>query len=155
MVEFFTAAETRELNEKSLIYSGRVECEVMNLRREMNRKPYQKLTFAPDGNFSDHPTLAGEYHVYLWRHMSGEVFYVGTGKKARVTSTLSRSDEFLAHLETKDIEVYVPYYNISSHISFKIERNLIKSLSFAQLPLANIIYNVYRDKRYKKDAHSA
>lgn len=83
----------------------------------------------------------GEYYVYLWKHIHGDVFYVGSGKGKRCTNK-DRCNEFLKHIDKGDAVVYIVADGINLHTSRFYERYISGCLSDIGQPLTNNDNNV-------------
>lgn len=71
---------------------------------------------------------SGECYVYLWKHMYGNVFYIGSGFGDRWTKLSGRNDDFYAHIDAGDAVAYKIIDGISKKESMLFERYI--SLSF-------------------------
>lgn len=79
---------------------------------------------------------SGEYYVYLWKHMYGEVFYVGMGHGNRMTCK-RRSHEFATHLDKGDVVVYRVLANVDQQTAREYERYITASFVQAGVKLVN------------------
>ena len=77
-----------------------------------------------------------EYYVYLWKHIDGDVFYVGSGKGDRYRSK-NRNDEFLRHIDKGDAVVYIVLCGVDFKTARFYERYLSGSLGMAEYVLSN------------------
>jgi hypothetical protein len=84
-----------------------------------------------------------EYYVYLWKHMDGDIFYVGSGKGERYRDKNNRQAEFYKHIDKGDAVVYVVLCGVDLKTARFYERYLSGSLSLAEFPLANRDNNVF------------
>ena len=84
-----------------------------------------------------------EYYVYLWKHIDGDVFYVGSGKGDRYRSK-NRNDEFLRHIDKGDAVVYIVLYGVNSQTARFYERYLSGSFGMADYALSNGDNNIIR-----------
>lgn len=76
----------------------------------------EEFKFAVNGN-------GGEYYVYLWKHMFGDVFYVGSGKGDRWTEkNRSSNKEFLKHIDAGDAVVYKILVDVDKNTARKFEQ---------------------------------
>ena len=92
-----------------------------------------------------------DYYVYLYYHqkdgVKGEPFYVGKGTGARCSDkTSSRSDDFLAIIETGDYTWDKIAENLTEHLAFFIEEDTIREIGVENLlnteqPNGNYSYN--------------
>lgn len=83
----------------------------------------------------------GEHYVYLWKHMRGDIFYVGSGKGKRCEQKY-RGSEFLKHLDKGDAIVYIVLENTDKETAMFYERYLSGCLSDIGQPLVNKDNNV-------------
>lgn len=114
---------------------------------EFNRQPYwERLRFSLAVNQSSHYTFfspasimwdgyvrakddfsvkesEGDCYVYVWRHMFGNPFYIGSGKGDRWTQKF-RNNKFLQELDKGDAVVYKVIDGIDRQIAFLYERYL-------------------------------
>lgn len=91
----------------------------------------------PDG--SAFKVTEDSYHVYLWKRIGGEVFYVGSGKGGRCY--VSRKHDFGSALNGKDAIVYVVAYGLTLENARALESRIIYELSKSGQPLRNKAYN--------------
>ena len=92
-----------------------------------------------------------DYYVYLYYHqkdgVKGEPFYVGKGSGSRCyDKTSSRSDDFLAIVETGDYTWDKIAENLTEHLAFFIEEDTIREIGVDNLlnteqPEGNYSYN--------------
>lgn len=78
----------------------------------------------------------GEYYVYLWKHMRGDIFYVGSGKGNRCIQK-NRGIEFFKHLDKGDVIVYIVLDGTDKETARFYERYLSGCLSDIGQPLTN------------------
>lgn len=78
----------------------------------------------------------GEYYVYLWKHMRGDIFYVGSGKGNRCVHK-NRGMEFFEHLDKGDAIVYIVLDGTTKETARFYERYLSGCLSDIGQPLTN------------------
>lgn len=78
----------------------------------------------------------GEHYVYLWKHMRGDIFYVGSGKGNRCVHKY-RGSEFLKHLDKGDAVVYIVLDATDKETARFYERYLSGCLSDIGQPLTN------------------
>lgn len=100
-----------------------------------------------------------EYYVYLWKHMDGDIFYVGSGHGERYKTKHGRDSEFFKHIDAGDAVVYMVLCGVDLQTARFYERYLSGSLSLADFPLANRDNNVFyigadRYKRWLEDNKS-
>lgn len=100
-----------------------------------------------------------EYYVYLWKHMDGDIFYVGSGKGERYRDKNGRQAEFYRHIDKGDAVVYIVLCGVDVKTARFYERYLSGSLSIAEFPLANRDNNVFyigegRQERWLRDNKS-
>ena len=79
----------------------------------------------------------GEYYVYLWRHVWGDPFYVGSGKNDRWLSKNGRCDDFYLHLDQGDAVVYKILKGVDSQTARLFEKYVSVNLIEAGYTLAN------------------
>lgn len=84
------------------------------------------------------------YHVYLWKRIGGEVFYVGSGKGGRCY--VSRKHDFGSALNGKDAIVYIVAYGLTLEDARALESRAIYELSKSGQPLLNKAHNANRLK---------
>lgn len=77
-----------------------------------------------------------EYYVYLWKHIDGDIFYVGSGKGDRYKNK-NRNDEFLRHIDKGDAVVYIVLCGVDSKTARFYERYLSGSFGMADYGLSN------------------
>lgn len=97
----------------------------------------------------------GEYYVYLWKHIDGAPFYVGSGKNNRWLNTNpnTRSKEFLKELKRRDAIVYKVATGLTEKESRDFEFCCIHALTYQGINLAQIAWNYQRltsEKRKKQ-----
>lgn len=102
----------------------------------------------------------GKCHVYVWKHMFGDIFYVGKGQDDRWLKAY-RNLEFSKHLDNADCVVYKIVDGISDKDARFYERYISYILSSAGYNLVNKDNNVeyklnednfysWADKNYNK-----
>ena len=105
---------------------------------------------------------AGEYYVYLWRHLNGAPFYVGFGKGDRWLVGV-RNQRFGEETAKRDAVVYKVVCGLDERTARDIEFCLIHKLSKAGYTLAqtNYVYSLLteegkarQDARYEKKSDS-
>ena len=64
---------------------------------------------------------SGEAYVYLWKHMRGHIFYVGSGINGR-SNQKNRTNDFLRELDRADAVLYIVADGLDRETAFKIER---------------------------------
>lgn len=77
-----------------------------------------------------------EYYVYLWKHLDGDIFYVGSGKNNRWLTHL-RKDSFMKEIDKGDAVVYKVVSGLNKSSSLLYERYISGSLCKAGYVLAN------------------
>lgn len=86
---------------------------------------------------------SGNHYVYLWKHMNGDVFYVGSGTGKRCINK-NRCMDFLKHLDKGDAVVYIVLDGVDKETSLFYEKYLSGCLSAIGQPLTNKDNNVNR-----------
>ena len=84
----------------------------------------------------------GESYVYLWKHMDGDIFYVGSGQGERYKNKHGRSDDFFKHIDKGDAVVYMILSGVDVKTARFYERYLSGSLGLADCVLANKDNNI-------------
>lgn len=79
----------------------------------------------------------GPGYVYIWSHMGGDPFYVGSGVNNRWTCLGSRPEKFYAELDCGDAVVYKVVSGVSVEDARKFERYISLTLGSAGFDLAN------------------
>lgn len=79
----------------------------------------------------------GEHYVYIWRHMNGDPFYVGSGKGYRSRSTYDRPTDFYGELMALDAILCYIAADISEKDARFIERYCSFALSSSGVKLTN------------------
>lgn len=79
---------------------------------------------------------ADEYYVYLWKHICGYVFYVGSGKNNRYKSK-HRNAGFARELDDGDSVVYIVARGLNEENARKIERYISGTMSVNGCMLTN------------------
>ena len=87
---------------------------------------------------------SGCYYVYLWKHMFGDVFYVGEGHGDRCKVISNRPDSFYNHIDKGDAVVYVILRGVNRDTARFYERYLSICLGLAGSSLANRDNSVVR-----------
>lgn len=110
-------------------------------------KPYYRY-IQIDGYVEEKANFAvncngGEYYVYLWKHMEGDIFYVGSGKNNRYRSK-HRNDEFLKHIDKGDGVIYIVLDGVDKNTALFYERYISGSLGLAGYDLTNGDNNISR-----------
>lgn len=85
----------------------------------------------------------GEHYVYLWKHLGGDIFYVGRGVGDRWIDK-NRKDDFLKHIDKGDAVVYMVLYGVDKQTAMLYERYISGSLSEGGYPLANKDNNIHK-----------
>jgi hypothetical protein len=78
----------------------------------------------------------GEAYVYLWKHLDGDIFYVGSGVKGRNRSK-NRCDGFLQEIDKGDSVVYTIVSGLTRQEAFLYEKYLTYTLRVAGVDLIN------------------
>lgn len=78
----------------------------------------------------------GKYYVYLWKHIRGNIFYVGKGHDDRWKHK-ERGEKFLQHLDKGDCVVYIIADGLKESDALKIEAIVGLSLREAGFDLVN------------------
>jgi hypothetical protein len=79
----------------------------------------------------------GEYYVYVWKHLTGLPFYVGSGKNDRWSQKCNRGDRFYSEIDAGDAVVYKVAKGLDVKTARLIERYLSLSFAIAGIKLAN------------------
>lgn len=87
----------------------------------------------------------GEAYVYLWKHIDGDVFYVGSGVGERWKQKY-RGEQFYKEIDKGDAVVYKVLDGVDRATAFFYERYISCSLSEAGFPLCNADNLVLSDK---------
>ena len=85
----------------------------------------------------------GEYYVYLWKHLDGDVFYVGSGKNNRCIQR-NRGVNFLKHIDKGDAVLYIVAQGLSKNGARFYERYISGCISFTGVQLVNKDNNIER-----------
>lgn len=91
----------------------------------------------------------GDCYVYLWRHINGDPFYVGSGRKDRWTQK-NRNDRFLREIDKGDAVVYKVVTGINRPLAYLYEKYISCSLSLGEFDLCNSD-NIINDKSKERD----
>lgn len=94
-----------------------------------------KEKFAVDGG-------GGEHYVYLWKHIDGDIFYVGSGKKKRWTSKNGRNMRFFKEIDKGDAVVYKILQNASYEEARFYEKYLSIIIGLSGVKLTNKDNNI-------------
>lgn len=78
----------------------------------------------------------GEYYVYVWFHLGGEPFYIGSGKGKRWLSKV-RNDDFPRQLDRGDAVVYKVLSGVDKKTALAYERYLAFCVSWVRDSLVN------------------
>lgn len=92
----------------------------------------------------------GQHYVYLWKHINGSVFYVGSGKNDRCINK-NRCCEFLKHIDAGDAVVYIVLKEVDAKTAHFYERYISYSLSEMGEPLTNKDNIIARSERNAVD----
>lgn len=79
----------------------------------------------------------GNAYVYIWSHMGGDPFYVGSGVNDRWKDLHGRPDEFYAELDHGDAVLYKVVCGISVEDARQFERYISLALNSAGFVLTN------------------
>jgi hypothetical protein len=79
----------------------------------------------------------GEHYVYIWKHMYGDVFYVGKGCGKRWVTISPRSFKFYENLNKGDCVVYKIVTGISDDEAMLYERYISLVFRLAGVELVN------------------
>lgn len=95
-----------------------------------------------DGFASDN----GEHYVYMWKHLDGTPFYIGSGKDGRWLNRgeSTRNKEFTQHAGALDAIVYKVATGLSEHEARDFEFCCIHALTYAGYDLAQTTWNYQR-----------
>ena len=78
----------------------------------------------------------GDYYVYLWKHLDGDIFYVGSGHGERYKSK-NRNLECLKEMDKGDSVVYMILTGVSYKTARFYERYISYNLGLAGYSLTN------------------
>lgn len=115
---------------KQLYYTDTWHCDNINWNGYVTRKSNFAIKH---GN--------GEYYVYLWKHMGGDIFYVGRGMGDRWIDK-NRKDGFLKHIDEGDAAVYMVLCGVDKQTAMFYERYISGCLSEGGYPLVNKDNNI-------------
>ena len=85
-----------------------------------------------------HKTREGEYYVYIWKHMFGKPFYVGSGHGYRWIDIHCRNRLFYAELDKGDAVVYKVIDGLKEADARYFETYVSLSLDLAGVELSNL-----------------
>lgn len=85
----------------------------------------------------------GEHYVYLWKHLDGDIFYVGRGIGDRWVNK-NRKEDFLRHIDKGDAVVYMILCGVDKQTAMFYEKYISGSLSEGGYPLANRDNNIHK-----------
>lgn len=93
----------------------------------------------------------GDSYVYLWKHIDGDIFYVGSGKKDRWIQKF-RNDSFLKEIDKGDSVVYKVLAGVDRQTAFLYERYISYSLGKAGYYLCNSdnLFHADNQQTYEK-----
>lgn len=118
--------------QKSVYYTDTWHCDSINWKGYVRTKS----NFAIGRN-------EGEHYVYLWKHLGGDIFYVGRGEGDRWINK-HRKDDFLKHIDKGDAVVYMVLYDVDKQTAMFYERYISGCLSEGGYPLVNKDNNVHK-----------
>lgn len=102
--------------------------------------PASPLRSSFDGLFEE-----GDHYVYIWKHLNGDPFYVGSGKGYRSRSiSANRPDRFYAELLAFDAILCYVAFNVSEKDARFIEHYCSFSLTMGGINLTNGDWNAFR-----------
>lgn len=78
----------------------------------------------------------GDQYVYLWKHLGGDIFYVGRGAGDRWIDK-NRKEDFLKHIDAGDAVVYMILYGVDKQTAMLYERYISGCISEGGYALAN------------------
>lgn len=79
----------------------------------------------------------GKFYVYLWRHLNGPVFYIGSGTGKRWISKSARNEDFYRNIDKGDAVVYKVIDGVSEEVARTIEKYLSVCFWLGGCMLAN------------------
>lgn len=88
----------------------------------------------------------GDYYVYMWKHIDGTPFYIGSGHGYRWKShnNNARTREFIREVDKNDAILYKIGVGLEEKEAREIEFCCIHNLTFEGFDLAQITYNYQR-----------
>lgn len=118
----------------------------IKLVKSMSSVQYKHNFIKYDGYVAEKDTFAvyggdDEYYVYLWKHLDGDVFYVGSGHGERYRNK-HRNVDFLRHIDKGDAVVYRILIGVDSKTARFYEKYLSGSMGLADYILSNGDNNV-------------
>lgn len=96
----------------------------------------------------------GEAYVYLWKHLAGDVFYVGSGVKNRWKSKY-RGNDFLKEIDAGDALVYKVVDGLLRQDAYFWEQYLSYSFQMARCGLTNGDHRLTSNKREAWESFAA
>lgn len=93
----------------------------------------------------------GDAYVYMWKHLVGDVFYVGSGVRER-WKVKNRSASFLKEIDKGDAVVYKVLDGVDRETAFIYERYISCSLSEVGYNLCNRDNSAAGDKKKQFEA---
>lgn len=75
-------------------------------------------------------------YVYLWKHIDGDVFYVGSGRGHR-SKQIKKNNNFLSEIDNGDAVVYIVAYGIARYHAFLLESYVSGLMSLIGMQLSN------------------
>lgn len=84
----------------------------------------------------------GDYYVYVWMHLGGELFYVGSGKGDRWLNR-HRRIEFMRHLDQGDAVVYKVLSGVDKQTSLMYEKYISFCFSWIRDSIVNRDNNLW------------
>lgn len=124
------------------------EIEKMSLSQKIDFVIYTRRRFTSRGmynydgfwekrtSFCAHFSL-GDSYVYCWKHVDGDVFYVGSGRNLRMTTKSGRNDDFFKEIDKGDAIVYLIADGLDPNAALHYEHYISNSFTNAGIKLAN------------------
>lgn len=81
--------------------------------------------------------MQGEHYVYVWKHLNGEPFYVGSGKNDRGEAKWRKNPEFRREISKGDSVIYYLATDISEADARRIEHYVSLKLYFEAFGITN------------------
>ena len=88
----------------------------------------------------------GNYYVYMWKHLDGTPFYIGSGKGNRwlAHGLKARTSDFLEHLNRKDAIVDIVSCGLTEEKAREAEFCCVHSLTAMGFNLAQTVWNCHK-----------